>query len=163
MKNLKPTFAPLLLLTILTLSSSVAVFAVTYWHDTQTTTVSFGEGGTATFQNVALPVAYLQTPTQYLEANALNISTYVDNTQMVLTQTTSQRTNLLSNFDTFILTVKVAGTGTVAVTWDLLLADTVVIPLTVAGSYGFDYDYSYTGKQSSGTLAIDWDLDLVSV
>jgi hypothetical protein len=144
------------------LVSTGLVLAVTYWNDTQTITQSFGEGGTATFKNLALPVAYLQTPDQHIEQDALNVTTYVPNTTFTLSQTTSQRTNIGNSYVSFILVVRDAVTNTVAGTFDMKLDLTCTIPLALAGSYNYDYEVSYESLVSSGTVSLDLSLSLIA-
>jgi hypothetical protein len=140
----------------------VGVVAVTYFHDTQTTTQSFSQGGTAVFKNIALPVGYLGTPETYLEPGALNITTLVNSATLTLTQSTSQRTNIGNTYTSLILVIKDQATSTVVSTWDLSVDLMVTIPLPIAGGYVYDYEYQYEPQVSSGTIALDWDIDLLS-
>jgi hypothetical protein len=153
---------PFILAITWALISTSLVVAVTYWHDTQTITQSFGEGGQALFKNIALPVAFLQTPDQHLETDALNVTTYVDTATFSISQTTSQRSNLGNTYNILTLNVIDANTQTVALTIDLLLDLQGGIALPIAGTYNFDYTIDYEAKVSSGTIQIDVSLDLIS-
>jgi hypothetical protein len=140
----------------------VGVVAVTYFHDTQTTTQSFSQGGTAVFKNIALPVGYLGTPETYTETGALNITTLVNSATMTLTQSTSQRTNIGNTYTSLILVIRDQATSSVVASWDLKVDLSISISLPIAGSYAYDYEYQYDPQVSSGTIALDWDLDLLS-
>lgn len=164
MQRLKTIYlsAPVLLILICTIASTVSVLAVTFWTGNQITTVDFGNGGVATYKDIALPTAFFETPTSHTEQYALNVTTQTNDQKMVFTQTSTQRTNLNSNFDTFTVTVSLHSSG-VVFTWNLLTDLTAEIPISTLGTYEYDYAYDYTTSQSSGSFALDWDLALMSV
>jgi hypothetical protein len=156
------TSPPLLSLLVLSIMMTSAIALVNYWEGTQTITQSFGEGGTAVFNNIALPVAYLGTPDTHIEPNALNVTTFVPNTIFSWTQASSQRTNAQGFYNSLILTVKDASTDAVLVTMDLLLDLSANLDLTGAGDYPMYYEIAFESKVSSGTFQVDLSLSLDS-
>lgn len=156
------TTTPMLSLLVLSIFMTSALALVNYWEGTQTITQSFGEGGTAVYKNLGLPVAFLGTPDSHTELGALNVTTYVENTVFSWTQTSSQRTNAQGFYDVLTLVVKDANTDAVLVTMDLLLDLSQNVALAGAGSYPMDYELQYQSKVSSGTFQIDLSLSLDS-
>lgn len=156
------TGTPLGALLILSIFMTSALALVNYWEGTQTITQSFGEGGTAVFKNIGLPVAYLGTPDSFIEPSALNVTTYVENTVFSWTQTSSQRSNALGFYNSLVLTVRDSNTQSVLASMNLLTDLTQTVDLAGAGSYEMDYELIYESKVSSGTFQIDLSLSLDS-